>query len=123
MTAHVDFSYSLISSQDVVAPIWRNDGEALWGRLIELGGVAGLHTDSECLLLKDLCTSGIADDAFLGLVDKEIHVMPFLNVLLPACAVLLLSGFLSTILIKIVVHTCVIVWKLKLCGNHMQADK
>lgn len=56
------------------APDWRNDSEGLWGRLIELGGVAGLHTDSDCLLLKDLCTSGIADDAFLRLVDEEIHV-------------------------------------------------
>ena len=60
--------------QDMPAPVWRNDSEALWGRLIELGGIAGLHTDSDCLLLKDLCTSGIEDEAFLGLVDLEIQV-------------------------------------------------
>lgn len=60
--------------QDAAAPMWRSDSEALWGRLIELGGIAGLHTDSECLLLKDLCTSGIEDDTFLGLLDFEIQV-------------------------------------------------
>lgn len=60
--------------QDMPAPVWRNDSEALWGRLIELGGIAGLHTDSDCLLLKDLCTSGIEDEAFLVLVDLEIQV-------------------------------------------------
>lgn len=56
-------------------PIWQNDGDALRGRLIELGGLAGLHTDSDCLLLKDLCTAGIEDEAFLALVDQEIQVM------------------------------------------------
>ena len=60
--------------QDSPLPAWQNDGDNLRGRLIELGGLAGLHTDSDCLLLKDLCTAGIEDEAFLALVDHEIQV-------------------------------------------------
>ena len=60
--------------EEVSQPDWRDDSDVLRGRLLELGGVAGLQTDTDCLLLKDLCRPGLEDVAFLELVDLELQV-------------------------------------------------
>lgn len=60
--------------EEVTQPDWRDDTDVLRGRLLELGGVAGLQTDTDCLLLKDLCRPGLEDVAFLELVDSELQV-------------------------------------------------
>lgn len=59
---------------DMSTPDWCDDSDVLRGRLLELGGVAGLQTDTDCLLLKDLCRPGLEDVAFLELVDLELQV-------------------------------------------------
>lgn len=63
-----------VQDEEVLTPDWRDDSDVLRGRLLELGGVAGLQTDTDCLLLKDLCRSGLEDVAFLELVDLELQV-------------------------------------------------
>ena len=60
--------------RSVPKPDWSDDSDVLRGRLLELGGVAGLQTDTDCLLLKDLCRPGIEDNAFLDLIDQELQV-------------------------------------------------
>ncbi len=60
--------------QTLAKPDWSDDSDALRGRLLELGGVAGLQTDTDCLLLKDLCRPGLEDTAFLDLIDLELQV-------------------------------------------------
>lgn len=60
--------------KEVATPDWCDDSDILRGRLLELGGVAGLQTDTDCLLLKDLCRPGLEDVAFLELVDLELQV-------------------------------------------------
>ena len=60
--------------EEVSQPDWRDDSDHLRGRLLELGGVAGLQTDTDCLLLKDLCRPGLEDVAFLELIDLELQV-------------------------------------------------
>lgn len=63
-----------VQDEEVLTPDWRDDSDVLRGRLLELGGVAGLQTDTDCLLLKDLCRPGLEDVAFLELVDLELQV-------------------------------------------------
>ena len=63
-----------VQEEEVSQPDWRDDTDVLRGRLLELGGVAGLQTDTDCLLLKDLCRPGLEDVAFLELVDLELQV-------------------------------------------------
>jgi len=63
-----------IQIQKLAKPDWSDDSDALRGRLLELGGVAGLQTDTDCLLLKDLCRPGLEDTAFLDLIDLELQV-------------------------------------------------
>lgn len=63
-----------IQIQALAKPDWSDDSDALRGRLLELGGVAGLQTDTDCLLLKDLCRPGLEDSAFLDLIDLELQV-------------------------------------------------
>jgi len=63
-----------IQIQALAKPDWSDDSDALRGRLLELGGVAGLQTDTDCLLLKDLCRPGLEDTAFLDLIDLELQV-------------------------------------------------
>ena len=63
-----------IQIQVLAKPDWSDDSDALRGRLLELGGVAGLQTDTDCLLLKDLCRSGLEDTTFLDLIDLELQV-------------------------------------------------
>lgn len=60
--------------QTLPQPDWSDDSDALRGRLLELGGVSGLQTDTDCLLLKDLCRPGLEDNAFLDLIDLELQV-------------------------------------------------
>ncbi|DBB00250.1 TPA: hypothetical protein ACH3X1_014079 [Trebouxia sp. C0004] len=62
-----------IQIQALAKPDWSDDSDALRGRLLELGGVAGLQTDTDCLLLKDLCRPGMEDIAFLDLIDLELQ--------------------------------------------------
>ena len=62
------------NAEDVGKPDWRDDSDVLRGRLLELGGVSGLQTDTDCLLLKDLCRPGLEDLAFLEMVDLELQV-------------------------------------------------
>lgn len=64
-----------VQDEEVLSPDWRDDSDVLRGRLLELGGVAGLQTDTDCLLLKDLCRPGLEDVAFLELVDLELQVI------------------------------------------------
>ncbi|KAA6419179.1 MAG: hypothetical protein FRX49_10919 [Trebouxia sp. A1-2] len=59
--------------QALAKPDWSDDSDALRGRLLEMGGVAGLQTDTDCLLLKDLCRPGLGDSAFLDLTDLELQ--------------------------------------------------
>ena len=63
-----------LNVQSMPKPVWSDDSDALRGRLLELGGVSGLQTDTDCLLLKDFCRPGIEDNAFLDLVDLELQV-------------------------------------------------
>ena len=70
-----------IQTEEVGKPDWRDDSDALRGRLLELGGVAGLQTDTDCLLLKDLCRPGFEDVTFLELIDLELQVSLFLLLL------------------------------------------
>lgn len=63
-----------LQEEEMSQPDWRDDTDVLRGRLLELGGVAGLQTDTDCLLLKDLCRPGLEDVAFLELVDLELQV-------------------------------------------------
>ena len=63
-----------VQDEEVLTPDWRDDSDVLRGRVLELGGVAGLQTDTDCLLLKDLCRPGLEDVAFLELVDLELQV-------------------------------------------------
>lgn len=65
---------SQVQVQALPKPDWSDDSDALRGRLLELGGVAGLQTDTDCLLLKDLCRPGLDDNAFLDLIDLELQV-------------------------------------------------
>ena len=62
-----------LSVQRMPKPEWSDESDALRGRLLELGGVSGLQTDTDCLLLKDFCRPGIEDNAFLDLVDLELQ--------------------------------------------------
>ena len=63
-----------VPEEEVPQLDWCDDSDVLRGRLLELGGVAGLQTDTDCLLLKDLCRPGLEDVAFLELVDLELQV-------------------------------------------------
>lgn len=63
-----------VQDSEMSTPDWCDDSDVLRGRLLELGGVAGLQTDTDCLLLKDLCRPGLEDVAFLELVDLELQV-------------------------------------------------
>ena len=75
-----------VGNDEVSKPDWRDDSDVLRGRLLELGGVAGLQTDTDCLLLKDLCRPGLEDVAFLELVDLELQVRTVFIPILPCCA-------------------------------------
>ncbi len=72
-----------IQIQALAKPDWSYDSDALRGRLLELGGVAGLQTDTDCLLLKDLCRPGLEDTAFLDLVDLELQVCQHVEMHVP----------------------------------------
>lgn len=71
--------------QALAKPDWSDDSDALRGRLLEMGGVAGLQTDTDCLLLKDLCRPGLGDSAFLDLTDLELQVRQHIRSHVPDC--------------------------------------